>query len=86
MARYYQNHDALFFPINLDFRGRIYPIPPHLNHIGSDVCRGMMKFAEKKKLGKRGWYWLKVNLANKFGYDKVSNDERAKWTEDHFEK
>lgn len=86
MARHYQDTSALYFPQNFDFRGRIYPIPPHLNHIGSDVCRGMMKFAEKKKLGDKGWYWLKVNLANKFGFDKAPNDDRAKWAEDRLDK
>jgi DNA-directed RNA polymerase len=28
-----------YFPHNLDFRGRAYPIPPHLNHMGSDMSR-----------------------------------------------
>jgi hypothetical protein len=54
--------DAFYFPHNLDFRGRAYPVPPHLNHLGSDICRGLLKFAEKKPLGKRGLYWLKVHL------------------------
>ena len=29
-------------PYNLDFRGRSYPIPPHLNHLGSDISRGLL--------------------------------------------
>ena len=32
--------DRIFFPSNIDFRGRAYPIPPNLNHLGSDLCRG----------------------------------------------
>lgn len=26
--------EKLYFPHNLDFRGRAYPISPHLNHLG----------------------------------------------------
>jgi DNA-directed RNA polymerase len=34
--------DEIYFPYNMDFRGRAYPIPPNLNHLGSDMCRGML--------------------------------------------
>ena len=34
-----------YFPHNLDFRGRAYPIPPHLNHMGSDISRYVVKLA-----------------------------------------
>eukprot|EP00953_Heterococcus_sp_UTEX-ZZ885_P002642 1940-Heterococcus_DN1.PRE.1 len=50
----------MFFPHNLDFRGRAYPIPPNLNHMGNDFTRGVLRFAEAKRLGPRGLYWLKV--------------------------
>jgi len=77
---------AFYFPHNLDFRGRAYPIPPHLNHLGSDICRGLLKFAETKALGKRGFYWLKVHLANLFGVNKMSFDDRVRWTEHNMSK
>jgi DNA-directed RNA polymerase, mitochondrial len=35
--------DVFYFPYNMDFRGRAYPIPPNLNHLGSDMCRGMLQ-------------------------------------------
>lgn len=35
-------NDEIYFPYNLDFRGRAYPIPPHLNHIGSDIARALL--------------------------------------------
>jgi DNA-directed RNA polymerase, mitochondrial len=52
----------MFFPHNLDFRGRAYPIPPNLNHMGNDFTRGVLRFAEAKRLGPRGLYWLKVQV------------------------
>eukprot|EP00615_Pteridomonas_danica_P004085 CAMPEP_0114332208 /NCGR_PEP_ID=MMETSP0101-20121206/2927_1 /TAXON_ID=38822 ORGANISM="Pteridomonas danica, Strain PT" /NCGR_SAMPLE_ID=MMETSP0101 /ASSEMBLY_ACC=CAM_ASM_000211 /LENGTH=791 /DNA_ID=CAMNT_0001462801 /DNA_START=303 /DNA_END=2678 /DNA_ORIENTATION=- len=75
--------DSLYFPYNVDFRGRAYPIPPNLNHLGSDMCRGILTFAEKKPLGPNGLYWLKVQLANLCGFDKASFQERSDWTENH---
>jgi DNA-directed RNA polymerase len=34
--------DVIYFPYNFDFRGRAYPIPPHLNHMGSDIARALL--------------------------------------------
>lgn len=64
-------NDLMYFPFNMDFRGRVYPIPPHLNHMGADVCRGLLTFGFGKPLGERGLWWLKVHLANLMGKDKV---------------
>jgi len=80
-AEQFRKFDEIFFPYNLDFRGRAYPVPPHLSTVGSDLCRGLLIFAKKKPLGERGFYWLKVHLANLGGNDKVSFDDRAKFTE-----
>lgn len=64
-------NDIIYYPYNMDFRGRVYPIPPHLNHIGSDLCRGLLTYAYPKKIGVRGLFWLKLQIANLFGKDKV---------------
>lgn len=78
--------DRVFYlPCNLDFRGRTYPIPPHLNHLGNDLCRGLLEFAESRRVGSRGIWWLKVHTANVFGNDKVSFEERAKWADEHID-
>jgi len=84
-AQQFQNFERIYFPYNLDFRGRAYPVPPHLSNIGSDLCRGMLTFAESKPLGPRGLYWLKVHLANLAGNDKISFDERAAFTDDNMQ-
>eukprot|EP00485_Elphidium_margaritaceum_P011669 CAMPEP_0202689872 /NCGR_PEP_ID=MMETSP1385-20130828/5048_1 /ASSEMBLY_ACC=CAM_ASM_000861 /TAXON_ID=933848 /ORGANISM="Elphidium margaritaceum" /LENGTH=931 /DNA_ID=CAMNT_0049345083 /DNA_START=240 /DNA_END=3032 /DNA_ORIENTATION=+ len=83
LARQLCSESEIYFPLNIDFRGRIYPISPHINHIGNDVVRGMMLFAKGKKLGSRGWFWLNVNLANKFGFDKAKNAARFRWALEH---
>lgn len=84
-AEKFQDFEHLYFPYNMDFRGRAYPIPPHLSNVGSDLCRGILYFAESKPLGERGFYWLKVHLANFAGKDKMSFDERAQFVDKNLE-
>ncbi|XP_019936903.2 DNA-directed RNA polymerase, mitochondrial [Paralichthys olivaceus] len=67
------NHmrDEMFwFPHNMDFRGRTYPCPPYFNHLGSDVTRAILVFAEGKPLGPKGLDWLKIHLVNLTGLKK----------------
>ncbi|EUC62471.1 DNA-directed RNA polymerase [Rhizoctonia solani AG-3 Rhs1AP] len=84
VARAFVN-DEFYFPHNVDFRGRAYPIPPHLNHIGDDLSRGLLLFAEHRPLGERGLRWLKIHIANLYGFDKASFDERAQFADDRLE-
>ncbi|KAG7327569.1 hypothetical protein KOW79_009175 [Hemibagrus wyckioides] len=70
------NHmrDEIFwFPHNMDFRGRTYPCPPYFNHLGSDVTRAVLLFAEGKPLGPKGLDWLKIHLVNLTGLKKRSS-------------
>ncbi|CCL99811.1 uncharacterized protein FIBRA_01835 [Fibroporia radiculosa] len=77
--------DTIYFPHNVDFRGRAYPLPPHLSHIGDDLSRGLLMFGEAKPLGERGLRWLKIHLANLYGYDKANFDERVSFVHDHLD-
>ncbi|KAI1735767.1 DNA-directed RNA polymerase [Xylaria scruposa] len=74
---------TFYFPHNMDFRGRAYPIPAYLNHMGADHVRGVLRFAAGKELGENGLRWLKVQLANVFGFDKASLAEREAFAMDH---
>jgi len=80
IAEEFREH-TFYFPYNLDFRGRAYPVPPNLNHLGSDMCRGMLRFAETRPLGKDGMRWLKIHLANLCGKDKLSFEGRVEYVE-----
>ncbi len=52
----------IWLPHNIDFRGRVYPVPPHLTHLGSDKARALLRFAKGEKLGAHGLDWLKVRI------------------------
>nr|DAD31567.1 TPA_asm: hypothetical protein HUJ06_010418 [Nelumbo nucifera] len=87
VARRMKDEDGFFYPHNLDFRGRAYPMHPYLNHLGSDLCRGILEFAEGRPLGKSGLQWLKIHLANLYagGVDKLSYEGRIAFTENHLD-
>lgn len=77
--------EKFYYPHSVDFRGRAYPVPPLLNHIGADRARGLLKFANGKELGTVGLQWLKIHLANLFGYDKASLRDREQFAMDHLD-
>lgn len=54
----------------MDFRGRVYPIPPHLNHLGSDLARSLLVFHQPQPLGPDGFNWLKLHCINLTGFKK----------------
>lgn len=78
----FSKYDKIYFPLNLDWRGRVYAIP-YFNPQGNDLSKGLLTFADKKPIGERGFYWLKVHGANTAGVDKVSFEERIKFIEDN---
>uniref|UniRef100_A0A8C8WSX5 DNA-directed RNA polymerase n=1 Tax=Panthera leo TaxID=9689 RepID=A0A8C8WSX5_PANLE len=63
-------HCVFWLPHNMDFRGRTYPCPPHFNHLGSDLARALLEFAQGRPLGPRGLDWLKIHLVNLTGLKK----------------
>lgn len=67
----------------LDFRGRLYSRSSYLHPQGSDLERGLLEFAEGRKIDGPALRWLKIHTANCFGVDKVSFDERVAWFEEH---
>jgi DNA-directed RNA polymerase, mitochondrial len=75
--------ETFFLPHNIDFRGRAYPIPPYLNQMGADNCRGLLLFADGRELGEQGLKWIKIHLSNVFGYDKASLKDRENFPMEH---
>ncbi|KAI5079887.1 hypothetical protein GOP47_0005366 [Adiantum capillus-veneris] len=87
VAREMKNEECFYYPHNIDFRGRAYPLHPHLNHLGSDMCRGLLEFAEGRPLKRAGLRWLKIQLANLYGngVDKLSFDDRVAFVEENLD-
>ncbi|RMX70052.1 hypothetical protein KXD40_006709 [Peronospora effusa] len=85
-AEEFKDEPELYYPYNMDFRGRVYPIPPNLNHLGSDLSRSLLIFRDRKPLGENGLRWLKIHLANVFGVNKCSFDERVEFADAHMDR
>ncbi|XP_042517220.1 DNA-directed RNA polymerase 3B, chloroplastic-like isoform X1 [Macadamia integrifolia] len=85
VARKLKDDEGFYYPHNLDFRGRAYPMHSHLNHLSSDLCRGVLEFSEGRPLGKSGLRWLKIHLGNLYGggVEKLSYDGRIAFVENH---
>ncbi|OWK11620.1 POLRMT [Cervus elaphus hippelaphus] len=69
LAQHLRNH-IFWLPHNMDFRGRTYPCSPHFNHLGSDLARALLEFAQGRPLGPNGLDWLKIHLVNLTGFKK----------------
>lgn len=82
IAKRYAKYEAIYFPYQLDFRGRIYAVP-HLNPQGSDSQKALLRFSKGKRLGEEGWKWLAIHGSNVAGNDKVSLEDRVNWVLDH---
>lgn len=77
---------TFYYPYQLDFRGRVYPVPLFLHPQGDDVQRGLLMFAEGKPIGSpEGAKWLAIHGAGCWGVDKVSLEDRVRWIEEHEE-
>jgi DNA-directed RNA polymerase len=70
IAEKYAEYDAIYFPHNFDYRGRMYPIPNSLTPQGDDVSKGLLEFSDAEKLTPEGYEALVAYLASVYGHDK----------------
>lgn len=81
-ANKFAGYEAIWFPHNLDWRGRVYAVPM-FNPQGNDMTKGLLEFAKTMPIGEEGAYWMAVHGANTAGVDKVSLDDRVQWVADN---
>ncbi|ANB11608.1 Rpo41p [Sugiyamaella lignohabitans] len=78
--------DRFYYTYQVDFRGRVYPVSSSMFvHLGQDSIRSLLQFWYSKPLGKEGLRWLKIHLANMYGVDKLSNQDREDFVNTHME-
>ena len=85
LAEQFKEYVTMYFPIQLDFRGRAYCVPAFLNYQSINGAKALLNFSQGKAITKenRGVFWLSVHGANMWGNDKVSFEDREKWTYDN---
>ena len=83
-AERFAEYDSIYFPWNVDYRGRCYPIPTALSPQGDDIQKSLLVFAKGTPLASNeDIKWLKIHGANLSGNDKISFNERIAWVEAH---
>ena len=78
-------YDRFYLPQNMDFRGRVYPIP-HFNNQRADHIKALFHFADALPLGPDGAWWLAIHLANCGDFNKMSKapfEDRISWVEEN---
>ena len=84
-ANKYHLFSELYFPYQLDFRGRIYAVP-QFNPQGPDFMKALLHFAEAKPLTDESAPFLAIHLANCGAYDKIDKaplEDRVQWVYDN---
>lgn len=74
----------LYFPRQLDFRGREYPVPYYLQPQGPEWASALLLFSNGTPIqDETAARWLAIHVANCWGEDKSSYDDRVKWVNDN---
>lgn len=86
IANDFMQYEYIYFPMNIDFRGRIYPIPTGLNPQGDDLAKSLLEYAKPVPAHVEDDYkWLAIHGAGLAGHDKISLEDRVQWVEDNKE-
>lgn len=85
-AEKFAQYEKIYFPWNIDYRGRCYPIPTAISPQGDDIQKALLLFAEPAPLASDAdTKWLAIHGANLAGRDKLPFAGRVAWIEEHAE-
>jgi DNA-directed RNA polymerase len=79
-------YPKIYYAGFLDFRGRYYCKTTYLNPQGSDLCRGLIEFADAKPIrDDKAERWLRNHGASCYGSElaRGTHDEREQWVRDN---
>lgn len=74
-----------YFKWAYDKRGRVYSRGYHIQIQASEYHKACLQFSKSVTLTDRGWYWLKVDIANAFGLDKELWADRVAFVDNNID-
>ena len=84
LGRKFSEYERIYFPHDIDSRGRAYPRPHFLSPQGADYSKGLLEFAEGKVIeSEDDIMFLAIAGANAWGQDKLPLQERYEWVMDN---
>ena len=86
LADKFSKYDQIYFPYQIDFRGRKYTVSSFLSPQGTEPAKALLTFKDKLPIENQEQAdWLAIHGANCAGVDKVSFKERIQWVSDNEE-
>ena len=76
---------SFYFKWAYDKRGRVYSKGYHINIQANEYHKACLQFSKSVALTDRGWYWLKVDIANAFGLDKELWADRVAFVDNNID-
>jgi DNA-directed RNA polymerase len=83
VVQHIENDPCFFFPWNLDWRTRCYPMVDALNPQGPEYQKAALSFGNPTTVDDRTDYWLSAGIGGAAGLDKESFESRIAWTKSH---
>lgn len=78
-AKELAKYPTIYFPCNVDFRGRVYPIS-RFSHQGDDLMKGLIQYADPVPCkATSDISLLEIQGCNLYGNDKINLDDRIEW-------
>jgi DNA-directed RNA polymerase len=77
---------VLYFPLFVEWRGRLFTESGFLSYQKSELARSLLLFNTGSLLNSEGLNSLKTYTANCYGKDKLSYNKRLEWVEDNINK
>lgn len=85
-AKDFSQYEKIYFPCNIDFRGRIYPIP-FFNFQGDDLMKSLLLYAEPVACShEEDLRTLKIQGSNLWGNDKIGYKAQCEWIDENTDK